>query len=73
MPLVFALSHGLPSYEIRKDMEHVLDRLQPRLDVTGETIFSGASRMALPIEKFRCVCVFLVSTCFACVLSVRSV
>lgn len=39
-------------YEIRKDMEEVVKRLQPRQDISsGQTRFSGHSRMACQISK----------------------
>ncbi len=38
-------------YEIRKDVEGVIKRLDPKLDRAGQTNFQGFSRMALPITK----------------------
>jgi intron-binding protein aquarius len=39
-------------YEVRKDLEETLKRLQPKKDFsTGQTRFSGSSRMALQIPK----------------------
>ncbi|KAL1841282.1 hypothetical protein VTK73DRAFT_3517 [Phialemonium thermophilum] len=38
-------------YGIRRDIEDVVRRLQPEIARSGETIFKGFSRMALPISK----------------------
>ncbi|KAI1816072.1 hypothetical protein GGS20DRAFT_269815 [Poronia punctata] len=38
-------------YGIRKDISDVLRRLKPEVRRTGETGFSGSSRMALPISR----------------------
>ncbi|TAQ86777.1 hypothetical protein B7494_g4893 [Chlorociboria aeruginascens] len=38
-------------YEIRRDVEDAIKRLQPTVNRTGQTSFDGFSRMALPITK----------------------
>lgn len=38
-------------YEIRKDMEDTIKRLQPRIDSSGQLRLEGSSRMALQIGK----------------------
>lgn len=38
-------------YGIRRDIEDVIQRLQPDARRTGETVFKGFSKMALPINK----------------------
>jgi len=44
-------------YEVRKDMEDVIQRLQPRSAEAGISVhFDGASKMALPISKPMWVC-----------------
>ena len=41
-------------YEVRKDMEDVIQRLQPRSTGVGSAVrFDGFSKMALPLSKPR--------------------
>ena len=40
-------------YGIRRDVEDVIQRLQPEARKSGDTIFKGFSKMALPISKPR--------------------
>jgi intron-binding protein aquarius len=48
----FLLYRSEAFFEIRKDMEAVVRRLQPRLNkATKEVTFEGFSRMAIPISK----------------------
>ncbi|KAK2786907.1 hypothetical protein FQN51_003462 [Onygenales sp. PD_10] len=48
----FLLYRSESFFEIRKDLESVIKRLQPRLKRnTGEVSFEGFSRMAIPISK----------------------
>jgi intron-binding protein aquarius len=48
----FTLYRLESTYEIRQDIEDSIRRIQPRL-ATGETVFRGWSRMALPINSFN--------------------
>lgn len=43
------------TYEIRQDIEDCMLRLKPWKSETGETVFGGWSRMALPIQNFAIV------------------
>ncbi|KAJ5142989.1 CWF11 family [Penicillium bovifimosum] len=47
----FLLYRSEAFFQIRKDMESVLKRLQPKAARDGSTIFEGFSRMAIPISK----------------------
>ena len=47
----FILHRSEAFFEIRKDMEDVIKRLQPRIGREGKTVFEGFSRMAIPIPK----------------------
>lgn len=48
----FVLFRAEAFYEIRKDLEETVKRLQPKKDfATGQTRFSGSSKMALQIAK----------------------
>jgi len=48
----FVLFRAEAFYEIRKDLEETVKRLQPRKDfTTGQTRFSGSSKMAMQIAK----------------------
>lgn len=47
----FILNRCEAFYEIRKDMEDIVKRLQPRLDSTGKLRLDGSSRMALQIDR----------------------
>lgn len=38
-------------YAIRQDIEAVLSRIKPEVGRSGETVFTGSSKMALPISK----------------------
>ena len=41
------------TYEIREDIEDVCDRLKPRVQLSGKTVFRGWARMALPVSTFK--------------------
>ncbi|KAJ5543140.1 CWF11 family [Penicillium sp. DV-2018c] len=47
----FLLYRSEAFFQIRKDMESILKRLQPKTARDGSTIFEGFSRMAIPISK----------------------
>jgi intron-binding protein aquarius len=47
----FLLYRSEAFFQIRKDMESVLKRLQPKVARDGSTNFEGFSRMAIPISK----------------------
>lgn len=43
------------TYEIRQDIENAVSRMKPWRNEDGESMFSGWSRMALPIDNFAVV------------------
>ncbi|XP_067939363.1 RNA helicase aquarius-like [Watersipora subatra] len=43
------------TYEIRQDVEETVYRMKPWQSETGDTLFAGWARMALPIEGFNVV------------------
>ncbi|KAJ5403889.1 hypothetical protein N7509_003760 [Penicillium cosmopolitanum] len=47
----FLLYRSEAFFQIRKDMESVVKRMQPRANRDGSLKFEGFSRMAIPIEK----------------------
>lgn len=47
--LILARSESF--YGIRKDIEETLERVKPQSRKSGDTIFTGFSRMALPVSK----------------------
>ena len=49
----FTLFRLEATYEIKEDIEDVCERLQPRLQQSGKTVFRGWARMALPVASFK--------------------
>lgn len=47
----FQLYRSEAFYQIRKDMEAIIKRMQPRANRDGSLTFEGFSRMAIPISK----------------------
>lgn len=48
----FTLFRLESTYEIRQDVEDVVELISPRVNGDGKTIFTGWARMALPIQEF---------------------
>ncbi|KAI0983748.1 hypothetical protein GJ496_004054 [Pomphorhynchus laevis] len=51
----FVLFRLESTYEIRQDLESAISRLKPARSEVGQCIFSGWSRMALPLQSFTIV------------------
>lgn len=52
----FTLFRLESNYEIRQDVEDVVERMAPRWDYSlGRTVFTGWARMAVPISRFDIV------------------
>ncbi|KOO28512.1 intron-binding protein aquarius [Chrysochromulina tobinii] len=49
----FSLFRLEATHEIKEDLEDVCERLRPRRQLTGKTVFRGWARMALPLVDFK--------------------